>query len=77
MRRVQWATHDVVLSTPDVSFTPVLQEPDVDVLPTTLDAVSSIVDMVDPGMIQVWKSVGRFRGAEGVVALAQIVRRNA
>ena len=34
------------------------QEPDVDVLPATLDAVSSIVDMVEPGMIQVWESVG-------------------
>lgn len=28
------------------------KEPDVDVLPATLDAVSSIVDMVEPGMIQ-------------------------
>ena len=26
-------------------------------LPATLDAVSSIVDMVEPGMIQVWGSV--------------------
>ena len=36
---------------------PLSQEPDVDVLPATLDAVSSIVDMVEPGMIQVWGSV--------------------
>ncbi len=29
-----------------------VQEPDVSVLPATLDAVSSIIDMVEPGMIQ-------------------------
>ncbi len=41
------------------------KEPDVDVLPATLDAVSSIVDMVEPGMIQQeWVQVRVWNGGD-------------